>query len=465
MMPLSFVAILGGMTTLIGSSTNLLVSGTLVKLGEPALGFFQFVVPGGIVAAVGLAYVVLVAPRLIPPRAALISTIAGSGRQFMAEIAVTEGSKFTGIRPRGGFFPELRNLTVRVILRGAARHVPPFDDEFEIHPGDTIVVAATRSALTEVFKGEPERLRPDPEPDWQPDAGPAGVRRWRAGDQMLAEVMITPASRMAGQTLQMVGFADSYHCVVLGIQRRSQMIRDSVLQIRLEPGDVLLIQGRESDIAGLRGDPDMILIEWSAENLPAVHHAWPALGIFAAVIVTASTGVLPIVTAAVCGAAAMLAVGVLNIRQAGRAIDRRVVMLVAAALAMGTALQATGGAEYLAYGMLALLGDAAPATVLSAFVLLVALLTNVMSNNAVAVLFTPIAVGVADGLNVPVEPFAVGIIIAASCAFATPIGYQTNLLVTAPGNYRFSDFVRAGLPLVLLVWATYSLAAPWYYGL
>jgi di/tricarboxylate transporter len=465
MMPLSFVAILGGMTTLIGSSTNLLVSGTLIELGLPGFSFFQFVVPGLVVAGVGLVYVVLVAPRLIPPREALISTFAGSGRQFMAEIAVAEGSKFAGIRPRGGFFPELKDLTVRVILRGEERFVPPFDDDFEIHPGDAIVVAATRSALTEALRGEAGPVTESSDQDWRQEVAKEGGWRWRVGDEMLAEVMVTPASRMAGQTLLMIGFRYKYRCTVLGIQRRSQMIRARVSDIRLEPGDVLLIQGSQVDIGALRGDPDVLLIEWSAENLPAVHHALPALGIFAAVIVVASTGLMPIVTTAVCGAAAMLGAKVLNIRQASRAIDRRVVMLVAAALAMGTALQATGGASYLAATVLAALGDAGPATVLSVFVLLVALLTNVMSNNAVAVLFTPIAVGVASGLGISVEPFAVGIVIAASCAFATPIGYQTNLLVMAPGNYKFSDFVRAGLPLVLIVWATYSLFAPWYYGL
>ena len=464
MMPLSFVAILGGMTTLIGSSTNLLVSGTLIELGLPGFSFFQFVVPGLVVAGVGLVYVVFVAPRLIPARAPLTSTIAGSGRQFMAEIAVSEGSKFAGIRPRGGFFTALKELTVRVILRGEERFVPPFDDDFETHPGDTIIVAATRSALTDALKGEAGPAAEAFDRDWEQEVSKEGGWRWHVGDEMLAEVMVTPASRMAGQTLQMVGFRYKYHCTVLGIQRRSQMIRARVTDIRLEPGDVLLIQGSQGDIGALRGDPDVLLIEWSAENLPAVHHAWPALGIFAAVIVVAATGLLPIVTTAVCGAAAMLVAKVLNIRQASRAIDRRVVMLVAAALAMGAALQATGGAAYLAATVLAALGDAGPATVLSVFVLLVALLTNVMSNNAVAVLFTPIAVGVANGLGVPVEPFAVGIVIAASCAFATPIGYQTNLLVMAPGNYQFSDFARAGLPLVFIVWATYSLFAPWYYG-
>lgn len=418
-----------------------------------------------VVAGVGLVYVLLVAPRLIPARDALTNKIAGSGRQFMAEIAVGEGSKFAGIQPRGGFFPDLKDLTVRVILRGDQRFVPPFDDAFAVRPHDTIVVAATRSALTEALKGETGLPDKAYDRDWQREAANEGGWRWHVGDEMLAEIMVTPASLLAGQTLRMVGFRYKYHCTVLGIQRRSQMIRARVTDIRLEPGDVLLIQGGQNDLAALRGDSDLLLIEWSAEDLPAVHHAWPALGIFAAVIVTAATGLLPIVTAAVCGAAAMLAARVLNVRQAGRAIDRRIVLLVAAALAMGTALQATGGAAFLAASVLAALGDAPPATVLSVFVLLVALLTNLLSNNAVAVLFTPIAVGIANGLGVPVEPFAVGIVIAASCAFATPIGYQTNLLVMAPGNYQFGDFARAGLPLLVIVWATYSLFAPWYYGI
>ena len=338
MMPLSFVAILGGMTTLIGSSTNLLVSGTLVELGLPGFTFFQFLVPGLVVAGVGLVFVIFVAPRLIPARDALTSAIAGSGRQFMAEIAVGEGSRFAGIQPRGGFFPELKDLTVRVILRGEDRFVPPFDDSFEVHPGDTIVVAATRSALTEALRGEPGLPDDSGDRDWQREAASGGGWRWRVGDDMLAEVMITPASRMAGQTLQMVGFRYKYQCDVLGIQRRSQMIRSRVGDIRLEPGDVLLIQGSERHIGRMRGDPDVLLIEWSAEHLPAVHHAWPALGIFAAVILVSATGLLPIVITAVIGAVAMLAAKVLNIRQAGRAVDRRIVMLVAAALAMGTAL-------------------------------------------------------------------------------------------------------------------------------
>jgi di/tricarboxylate transporter len=251
----------------------------------------------------------------------------------------------------------------------------------------------------------------------------------------------------------------------LGIQRRSQMIRARVTEIRLEPGDVLLLQGRQDDIDALRGNSDILLVEWTAIDIPAVHHARSTLLIFALVIATAASGLVPIAVASLCGAGMMLTTGVLNIRQASRAIDRTIVMMIAAALALGVSLQATGGAQFLADAMLAAVGDAAPAVVLSAFFLLVAVLANLISTKATAVLFTPIAVSIAHGLGVSPEPFVVAVVFAANCSFASPIGYQTNLLVMAPGNYRFSDFVRVGTPLLIIVWLTFSLVAPWYYGL
>jgi di/tricarboxylate transporter len=285
------------------------------------------------------------------------------------------------------------------------------------------------------------------------------------GNQVLTEAMITPESQLVGQNLDQIGFRYRYHCVALGIQRRSQMIRARVTEIRLEPGDVLLLQGRQEDIDALRGNADILLIEWTAIDIPAVHHARSTLLIFAAVIASAATGIVPIAVASLCGAGLMLVTGVLNIHQASRAIDRTIVMMIAAALALGASLQATGGAEFLADAMLAAVGDAAPAVVLSAFFLLVAVLANLISTKATAVLFTPIAVSIAHGLNVPPEAFVVAVVFAANCSFASPIGYQTNLLVMAPGNYRFADFVRVGTPLLIIVWLTFSLVAPWYYGI
>ena len=465
MMPLSFAAILGGMVTLIGSSTNLLVSGMLIELGNEGFSFFQFALPGAVLALVGVVYVIFVCPRLLPERALLTNAIAGGGRQFMAEVAVTEGSKFHGMQPRGGFFPDLKDMTVRVIIHEGESFMPPFDDGFRLSEGDILVVAATRAALTEALKGEPEQFHPELGQDWERFEGDDGTQRWQVGNQVLAEAMVTPASRLVGQTLTQIGFRYQYHCVVLGIQRRSQMIRARVTEIRLEPGDVLLVQGRESDVESLRGNQDILLVEWTAAEMPAVHHATSTLVIFAAVIASAALGIVPIEIATLVGAGAMLATGVLNIRQAARAIDRTIVMMIAAALALGSALQATGGAEFLAGLLLSAVGDASPAVILSAFFLLVAVLANIISTKATAVLFTPIAVGLANGLALPIEPFAVAVVFAANCSFASPVGYQTNLLVMAPGNYRFVDFVRVGTPLLIIVWLIFSLVAPWYYGL
>mgnify|MGYP005704082421 FL=1 len=180
---------------------------------------------------------------------------------------------------------------------------------------------------------------------------------------------------------------------------------------------------------------------------------------------TAASGLLPIAVAALGGAVLMLLMGCINIRQASRAIDRRVVLMVATALAMGTALEGTGGAHYLANSILGLVHDASPTVVLSVFFLLVAALTNVLSNNATAVLFTPIAVSVAENLGVNPTAFVIAVLFAANCSFATPMGYQTNLLVMAPGHYKFSDYLKAGLPLIFIIWIVFTFVVPWYYGL
>jgi di/tricarboxylate transporter len=196
-----------------------------------------------------------------------------------------------------------------------------------------------------------------------------------------------------------------------------------------------------------------------------VRKAPVAAAILAAIVLPAALDLLPIVVTALLGVIALIATGCLNIRQAARAVDRQIVLIIAAALALGTALEATGAAAYLAGAMLSVMGDAPAAAVLSALFLLVALLTNVLTNNAAAVLFTPIAVNVANQLGVDPFPFALAVTYAASCSFATPIGYQTNLLVMGPGHYRFRDFMLAGTPLVLIVWLAFSLFAPWYYGI
>jgi di/tricarboxylate transporter len=457
MMPLSFAAILGGMLTLIGTSTNLLVSGELARLGQQPLAFFDLTVPGLVLALAGGVYVLFL-PAILPQRDEPPGLVTADGKQFIAEIDVVPDSKLVGEASRGGLFPGLSDVTVRLIQRDRHMILPPFENVV-LQPGDVLIVAATRKVLTEILAKNPGHLLRT-----SGAASDPAIAGTQPSELVLAEAMIKPASRMIGQTLELTNFPGRSQCTVLGIQRRARMLRTRLHELRLEPGDVLLLVGRQDAIEQLRADPDVLLMEWSASELPLVSKAPIAAVIFAVIVLPAALDLVPIVITALFGVVALIVTGCLNIRQAARAVDREIVLIVAAALALGTALEATGGAAYVAMLVLQAMEGASPSAVLSVLFLIVAAVTNVLTNNAAGVLFTPIAVNVAAALGTDVFPFALAVVFGASCSFATPIGYQTNLLVMGPGHYRFRDFVTAGLPLVFIVWAAFSLFVPWYYG-
>lgn len=488
MMPLSFAAILGGMTTLIGSGSNLLVNSALLVMGENEFSFFDFTIPGLVLAGAGMVYLLVVAPFILPRREAMAETLAGDGvggtgtggRQYIAQIKIGEGSKLLGEQARGGIFLGLGNMTLRMVQRGEVAILPPFED-FTATAGDVLVVAATRAELAEALTHDPQGLYPDlgdvaaagevpytgfpdtaekNKPDDSIDDTP-----WHGGERVLAEAMVPPASRLIGQTLQQIGFRYKTKCIVLGVQRRSRMIRTRMTDIRLQAGDVLLLQGSPEAVRDLRLNPDVTLIEWSAASLPAVHHAKPAALILLFVVAVSATGTLPIVVAALSGASAMVALGVMNIRQAARAVDSKILTMIPAALAMGVAMHETGGAHFIASAVVGAFSGASPVVILSVFFITMVGLTNIISSKAMAVLFTPIAIDLAHSLGASPTAFAVAVVFAANCSFASPIGYQTNLLVMAPGHYKFFDFARVGLPLILVVWVAFTLFVPWYYGI
>ncbi len=462
LLPLSYAAILGGMTTLIGSSTNLLVAGVVVDLGLPPIGFFDFLVPGAVLALAGLAYVLFAAPHILPDRATLAGRLAADGRQFVAQIEIRAGSPLVGQQAVAGRFRGLAEATVRMVQRGEHAFLPPFDG-LALAPGDVAVLAATRRVLTGLLARHGGALDPGARPG---EIFGAIFDDGRVeGERTLAEVMVTPTSNMAGQTLEQFGFRRRTGCFVLGVLRRTRMFRQRLTDIRLEAGDNLLVLGRPDDVRALRTNSDAMLIDWTRQTLPRYQRAGRAVLIFCAIVLAAATALLPIVVAAVLGATAMLAAGCLSLQQAARSIDRAVIMTVAATLALGAALLETGGAAWIAAQMTSVLAASGPGALLSALFLLIALMTNILSNNASAVLFTPIAVLLARQVDADPTPFIHAVILAASCSFASPVGYQTNLLVMAPGHYRFSDYARVGLPLTLLMWVVFSVFAPWYYDL
>ncbi|MBX3447344.1 MAG: SLC13 family permease [Parvibaculaceae bacterium] len=467
MMTLSYVSILGGMTTLIGSSTNLLVAGVVMTSHLPPIGIFDFVIPGIFLASIGFLYSTLVVPRLVPDRggAALdLSADPGSGKQYIAQLEITADHPLRGQSSKAGLFPQLRDMTVRMIQRGEHPILPPFED-MTLMTGDVLIVAATRQTLTEalrsgarIFEGMLEERFAE---GIETNGGPARP----GGELILAETVVAPGSRMIGQTIEQIAFRHQTGCIVLGIQRRSRMIRTLLNDIRLEAGDVLLVLGKGARIQDLRHNRDVLLLEWSATELPDPKLGHRALAIFGVMVATVLLDILPIEIAAVAAAGASIAFGVLNVRQAARAVDRRIFLMVGAMLGVAAALDATGGARAIAETTVYLFSGYSVPVILSAFFLAAAITTNVLTNNATAVLFTPIAISTAAQLGVDPFVFIYAVIFASNCSFATPMGYQTNLLVMGPGHYEFRDFVRTGTPLVILLWLAYSFFAPWYYGL
>ncbi|MGH1399344.1 MAG: SLC13 family permease [Alphaproteobacteria bacterium] len=478
MMPLSYVAILGGMTTLIGSSTNLLVSSAMVELGYAPLQFFDFVVPGAMLAAVGFVYVLVFIPRMMPERASMAKDLQGNQKEFVAELEVHGDSKLVGMECVKGRFPALVNMNVKLIQRGGHLILPPFEG-YKIDKGDTLIVAATREAITGLLSTYPGFLLSDEEAqsfaqdkqDADAEGGPVEETA-SAETRVLAEIMITPASRMIDMSLDHISFHRQFGAIVLGIQRRARVVRRRLGRIRLEPGDVLLITGRREAVDALRYNPDFIVLSGSKRDLPVPGKAPIAAGVFLGTIALAASGMVSIPVAAIAGAVLMLLTGCLNIRQAMRSLDRKIFLLVGSMLALGTALQASGGARYIAEQMLSLPFVDTPLAMVAVLFILVAICTNVLSNNACAILFTPIAMNLAGSLPPDSAPgvdlsfvFALTVIFAANCSFASPIGYQTNLLVMGPGHYRFRDFLKGGVPLVLLLWGVYILVAKYYFGL
>jgi len=457
MMGLSFTAVLGGSVTLIGSGSNLLVSSALIELGYKPFDFFDFTVPGLVLAAAGLVYVLGVLPFLLPDRTSLAYRIMSrSPKHFLTQIAVAEDSRLLGAKAVGGVIEGLPDVRVRMIIRGEAVMTPPYHD-FIVEAGDMIVAAASRKAMSAAMSDDPGFLEAVADE-------PGGEEALNKTERVMAEVMIAPASSMIGLRLRQTGFQLRTRCFVLGVQRRAHMVRSRLSEMVLEAGDVLLVQGEPDDIRALGADRNIVLMEGSAEEMPVVHHAKRAGLIFLGVVALASSGMFPVVGAALLGAVGMVLTGALKVQQATRSLDSKIVTMIPAALAMGVAMQETGGAQFLAASMTSLVAGSSPAVILSGTFMMAAVLANVIGSNACAVLFTPIAVGLAAEAGVDPHVFAIAVVFAANAGLATPIGYQTNVLVMGPGHYRFVDFIRGGAPLVLVLWLVFSLFAPWYYG-
>ncbi len=456
LMPVGFATLVGGMATTIGTSTNLLVVAVAADLGLARFGMFDFAAPAAVAAGVGVAYLWLLAPRMLPERSTLLSN--PSPRLFSARLNVAEGSFCDGKTLAEVMKKAGQGLRVNRIRRGVDTQLMPLPDA-RVRAGDQLVVQDTPARLKEFEQVLEATL-------FAGDVPVDDEHPLTADDQQLAEIAVFFGSSLTGRSLRTARFIERFQCAVLALHRSGRAFASpgqDLMDITLRVGDVLLVQGPRTQIARLHDETELLVLDATAD-LPHTGRAPVALGIMIAIVALAALGVLPIAVSAVCGALLMIVTGCLSWKDAANALSTQVILIVAASLALGAALQHTGGTAYLTSLFLAATAGVTPATVLSGLILLMAVLTNIVSNNAAAVIGTPIAVGIARELGLPPEPFVLAVLFGANMSYATPMAYKTNLLVMNAGGYTFGDFLRIGVPLTLLMWAVLSWLLPVLYG-
>jgi di/tricarboxylate transporter len=455
LMPMGLATLVGGMATTIGTSTNLLVVSVAADLGLRRFAMFDFFLPAIIAGSVGVLYLWLVAPRLLPERQTALTDT--SPRIFSAQLNIpaesyAEGRTFAELLEKTG-----SGMKVKRIQRGESVLLPLPD--VRIRAGDQLVLEDTPAQLKEyeqvlgaqLFSGE--RAVDEEHP-------------LQAKDQQLAEIVVVQGSPLVSRTLNASRFTDRYQLATLALAQAGRKVHTLVKDIgdiQLQVGDILLVQGAREQLAQIKRSGELLVLDATAD-VPTTKKAPLALLIMALVIVSAATGLLPIAISAVAGALLMLLLGGLAWRDIGNSLSTSVIMIVVVSLALGMAMTRTGATAWLADLYLALTAGLAPNLILSGLILLMALLTNIVSNNAAAVIGTPVAMSIANGLGLPAEAFVLAVLFGANMSYATPMAYKTNLLVMNAGGYTFGDFVRIGLPLTLIMWLVLSWLLPRLYG-
>ena len=460
MMPMGLATIIGGMSTTIGTSTNLLVVGIAHDMGQHSFSLFEWVLPVSLVGGVALIFLWLVAPRLLPDRTPLMADT--TPRIFSGQLHVKEGGFADGKTLSQVIKKTDGQIRVEKIQRSDSLFLAKLP-QVKIQPGDRLFVKDSPENLKHYEQALGATLYNISDVEHPVD----DEFPLEASGQQLAEVVVTRGSPLHLRTLAAASFSGSYGLMPLALHRArapSSQVTGDLNTIRLRAGDVLLVQGTGEAISNLK-DSGLMLVLDGTTTLPHTHRAKRALAVMALVVAAAALGILPISVAAVVGLGLMIATGCLNWREAVGALSIPVIMIIVTSLALGTALMRTGMADYLAMSFVGMTSALPTAMILSAFLLLMAVLTNVVSNNAAAAIGTPIAIGIAQQLGVPAEPFILATIFGANMSFATPYGYQTNLLILSAGGYKFSDFLRVGIPLTIIMWIGFSLVLPFLYKL
>ena len=451
LLPLSFVSIVGGTCTLIGTSTNILVSSMSADHGVRGFGMFELTKLGVVFLVVGLLYLTFVARRLLPDRGAA-DDLTGKyevGRYFTL-LVVEKKSPLIQRTPAESRLSERYDVTILEIIRGKERIWSGFRDS-KLHEGDELLVRGSIHSIMEMKALEGLAIRSQVK---------YADRDLMTEEVMLAEVMVSPGSSLIGTTLRERNFRHHYGVFALAVQKHGETIKERVGNIRLDAGDMLLLQGRREYMRELTKDRDFLLLQEIEEPTVRREKAPYALGVIALVVVLAAFKIMPILVAGIVGCILMGLFGCIRLQEAYESIDWFVIFLLAGVIPLGVAMENTGTAAVIASGILSLTENLGPTAIVSVFYLLSTIFASIMSHNAAAILLVPIGISFAQNLGLNPVPILMAITFAASSALSTPFGYHTNLMVYGPGNYRFSDYVKVGLPLNILLWIIASLLIP-----
>lgn len=439
MIPLSYAAILGGTLTMIGTSTNLVVNGQYQQLtGTDGFSIFAITQVGLPVAIIGISVMLLVLPRVLPDRKD--HQKFGSVKEFTLEVAVAFEGPLVGKSVGEAGLRELDRLYLVEIERDGSV-VTAVPSEERLRGGDRLVFAGDTQAISDLLRIN--CIVPSVHDD-EPS-----LSKIRA-ERRLVEAVLSPQSDVLGQTIRDARFRDRYGAVVLAVARGGERVPGNLGNIRLKPGDVLLLEARPAFVSRQRYNKDFLLINDLETEAPRHDRAWLSWGILFVLVGLAAFGVMTMLNAALVGAFLMILSGCCSVGQAQKSVDVPVILTIAASFALGGALEQTGAASYLAGAVFSMSnGDTLLALLL--VYLVVSVLTEVITNNAAAVLILPVVLSLTAAMGVDAEPFVIVVMMAASASFATPLGYQTNMMVFGPGGYRFGDFVRVGVPMNLFI--------------
>jgi di/tricarboxylate transporter len=450
LMPLSFASQWGGLVTLIGTSTNIVVHSFLLAEGMGGLGMFELAPLGLVLTLTGLLYMTLIGHRLIPARRDPGDLATAMHRRgYLGELLVTEGSPLVGSSLGEADLAERFNLRVLAVFRDSLRLLP--DPEIALEAGDILMVRGDVDELIDSVGFKGLRLYP---------AHKLAQEEPAANDLVFVEAMVGPRSWLSGRTVKELDFRRRYRAIVVAVQRRGALLHRQLGDVPLRLGDTLLLQVQRRDIERLRRERNLVVLGEAGQQPYRPGKAFLAGGVIAGVVLLNALGLLPLVVAALLGVGVMVVSRCLPYEDMYRAIDWSVILLLGGMFSLGTALQKTGLAAEVSGAGVGLLEPWGGVAVLAGVYVMTALMTQAMSNSASALIMAPIALAAAEQLQASARPFLIVVAVAASAEFLTPVGYQTNTMIYGPGGYHFLDYTRAGLPLSVIFFALTMLLVP-----